>query len=88
MIKQVNKGCLNSGGEIEFEWKGKSFGIWPKLRKNEDYPMQIFISQVYIEKMEQTEKWCDTADEVLEYVIDGDRLRDIITEVEVTDRTI
>ena len=50
--------------------------------------MQIFISQVYIEKMEQTEKWCDTADEVLEYVIDGDRLRDIITEVEVTDRTI
>lgn len=82
------KWCVNHGGEVAFEWKGKEFGIWPKLKKTLDSPLQICISQVRVEHMEQTEKWCDTADEVLEYVIDDFRLRDIITEVEVTDRTI
>ena len=32
--------------------------------------------------------WYATPDEVLEYLIDGVRLREIITQVEVTDRTI
>lgn len=82
------KWCVNSGGEISFEWNEKIFGIWPKLKKNQISSIQMCISQVCIENMEQTEKWCDTADEVLEYVIDGQRLRDIITKVEVTDRTI
>lgn len=36
----------------------------------------------------RTEKWCDTADEVLEYIIGGDRLRDVITQVKVWERTI
>ncbi len=31
----------------------------------------------------RTEKWCDTADEVLEYMVGNDRLRDVITKVEV-----
>ena len=48
----------------------------------------MLISQILIDDMEATEKWCDNADEVLEYTIDGDRLRDIITKVDVTDRTI
>lgn len=82
------KWCVNCGGEVQFKWHGKAFGIWPKLRKTPDAPLQMLISQVLIENMETTEKWCDSADEVLEYVIDGDRLRDIITKVEVIDRTI
>lgn len=80
--------CMQSGGEVQFEWHGKVFGIWPKLHKTPESPFQILISQVLIDKMEATEKWCDSADEVLEYIIDGDRLRGIITKVDVTDRTI
>lgn len=82
------KWCVNCGGEVQFEWHGKVFGIWPKLRKTPESPFQILISQVLVDNMRSTEKWCDSADEVLEYMIDGDRLRDIITKVDVTDRTI
>ena len=82
------KSCVNCGGEVQLEWKGKVYGIWPKLSRTPGVPLQMLISQVLTDDMESTELWCDTADEVLEYVIDGDRLRDIITKVEVTDRTI
>ncbi|MEE1060481.1 MAG: hypothetical protein UH080_01490 [Ruminococcus sp.] len=34
------------------------------------------------------EMWGDTADEILEYIVSGDRLRDVITKVEVIVRTI
>lgn len=82
------KWCVNSGGEVEFEWKGAVFGIWPKLRKAPNAPLQMVISQIYIENSASTEKWCDTADELLDYVVCGDRLRDVITQVTVIDRTI
>ena len=82
------KWCVNCGGEVQFEWHGKVFGIWPQLRKAPAAPLQMLISQILIDDMEATEKWCDNADEVLEYTIDGDRLWDIITKVDVTDRTI
>ena len=36
----------------------------------------------------ETEKCCDTADEVQEYIVGGDHLRDVITQVIVHDRTI
>ncbi len=48
----------------------------------------MLIAQIFPENIEQAEKWCDTAEEVLEYPIDGDRLREIITKVDVIDRTI
>lgn len=48
----------------------------------------MLIPQVLTENMEATEKWCDNADEILEYIIDGERLRDIITKVDVTGRTL
>lgn len=70
------------------EWNGKLFGIGPKLRKTPDAPLQMMISQIYVDDADRSEKWCDNADEVLKYVIDGDRLRDIITKVDVTSRTI
>lgn len=82
------KWCVNSGGEVEFEWKGAVFGIWPKLRKAPNAPLQMVISQLYAENPASTEKWCDTADELLDYVVCGDRLRDVITQVTVIDRTI
>ena len=82
------KWCVNCGGEIEFEWNNKLFGIFAKLRKTPDAPLQMMISQIYVDDADRAEKWRDNADEVLEYVIDGDRLRDIITKVDVTSRTI
>lgn len=82
------KWCVNHGGEVEFEWKGLSYGIWPKVRKTPDAPLQMLISQIYIDNQASTEKWCDTADELLEYMVGDDRLRDVITQVTVWDRTI
>lgn len=83
-----SKWCMNAGGEVVFVWSRKTYGISPKLQKSPELPEQILISQILIENQEETELWCDTADEALEYQIDGIRLRDIITDVEVTDRTI
>lgn len=82
------KWCVNCGGEVEFEWKGRSYGVWPKLRKTPDAPLQMLISEILVDDMVATEKWCDTADEVLEYMVGDDRLRDVITQVTVWDRTI
>ena len=34
------------------------------------------------------EKLCSTTDDVLEYMLGGDKLRDVVTKVEVTERTL
>ena len=44
----------------------------------------IVIYEAYSDK----ESYYKTADELLEHLIDGDRLRDMVTHMEVTDRTI
>ena len=41
-----------------------------------------------VEVNTRTEKWCDTTDEILEHIVAGDRLCDVITQVKVWDRTI
>ncbi len=76
------KWCIERGGEVEFIWNNIVYGIFPKLKRDNNSYQQILITQTY------TEKWCDTADEVLEYIIDGVSLRSIITHTEVTDRTV
>lgn len=48
----------------------------------------VNLPKKFVDNQQKTEKWCKDVDEVLEYMIDGERLRDIITKVEVTDRTI
>lgn len=70
--------CMKCGGEVEFEWKGTYYSITHTETK-------IGISEAY---KQETEKLCDTADEVLEYLVSGDRLRDVITKVYVLLRTI
>ncbi|MDP4119723.1 MAG: DUF4417 domain-containing protein [Bacillota bacterium] len=72
------KWCVNHGGEVEFVYNEKFFGIAHD-------PDAIAI---YEANKQETEKLYKDADEALEFMIDGVRLRDIITEVEVTDRTI
>ncbi len=80
--------CMIRGGEVEFIYNKKVFGIFPNLKQTKNSTFQILISQVCIENPEETEMWADTPDEALEYIIDGVKLRDIITKVEVIVRTI
>ena len=71
------KWCVDCGGEIEFIWNGKIYDIVHD-------PDAIVIYEAYSDK----ESYYKTADELLEHLIDGDRLRDMVTHMEVTDRTI
>lgn len=73
------KWCMKCGGEVLLSYHNREFSITHRGNG------QIGISESY---KQETEKICKSADDVLEYVIDGIRLRDIITEVEVIDRTI
>lgn len=72
------KECMRYNGEVEFEWNGKTYNIVHA-------PDAIVIYDAY---KGETERYCKSADEVLEYLIDGVRLREIITQVEVVCRTI
>lgn len=95
------KWCMQCGGEVQFEWKGKSYTVFGSVQKDENAPVQMNIGEGYYTKngkhynvLSHTpydfkdELWADTADEILEYNVGGDRLRDVITKVEVLDRTI
>lgn len=70
--------CLKNGGEIEFEWKGKLFDI-----VHDPDGMVIYEANKGV-----TERKYQTADDLLEYIVSGDRLRDVITQVKVWARTI
>ncbi len=73
------KDCMRWGGEVQFEWNNVSYSI------THIGDEQISISVSF---KQETEKIYDTADEVLEYMVGSDRLRDVITKVTVLDRTI
>lgn len=87
------KQCIQWGGEVQFEWKGKSYSVtWDD--------MKILIGEShYLDAEDRAHNTADdalvttplynyfeTPDEALEYMVAGDRLRDIITKVEVTER--
>ncbi len=88
------KWCMHYHGEVEFDWKGKSYSIThPEGRINigEGYYIKdgVAFNALSHEKCEDIEGlWGDTADEILEYIMDGDRLRDVITKINVHYRTI
>lgn len=70
------KDSLDRGGEIVIEWKGEEYGIFNNGER------------VYICAASLLPLYFDTADELLEYRVGGDRLRDVITEVEVIERAV
>ena len=93
--------CMIRGGEVNFIWKGKMYVAFGKILNPKTAQIEILIGEGYYLKdgmaynAESHEPYIDTdeyfyktVDEALEYMIDGIRLRDIITEVEVTERTI
>ena len=74
------KDCLQRGGEIEMEWKGVHFGL---IRYGENQKITA-----YLWDQEGTDEVFDSADGALEYRVAGDRLRDVITQVNVLNRSI
>ena len=69
---------LLRGREIVFKYKGKEYGIFL-------FDDGIYVAQSY---HDETEKVYQTPDEALEYTIDGTKIRDIITTVEIVHRSI
>lgn len=82
------KWCMKCGGEVEFAYNDRVFGIFPLQKRLPESEYQILIIEKFVVNQEETGKWYNTPDDALEYLIDDVRLRDIITEVEVTDRTV
>lgn len=74
------KDVLSRGVEIEFDWKGHSYGV---IRYGTDNKITVY--EAY---KSETEKVYETPDDALEFMLGGDKLRDVITKVEVTERTL
>lgn len=74
------KESMICGGEVVFEWDHKKYGAF---RMEND-------QGIYCISLEngQNMKWCNTLDDLLEYYVGPDRLRDVITQVTVIDRTL
>ncbi len=72
------KWAMEYNSEVEFEWNEKVYSI-----THPDGIISICEGNKYSEAKDY-----ETADEALEYVIDGQRLREIITKVKVWSRTI
>ena len=83
------KWCMKRGGEVQFEWKGVMYCCFGCIPPAEGERPRMVIAQAgSAEVNARTERWCDTADELLEYPVGEDRLRDVITKVTVWSRTI
>ena len=89
------KWCVNDGGEVEFEWKGKAYSITHPEGKINIGEGCYQKSGKYYNVISHTEYipgvgdlWGDTADEILEYNMDGDKLRDVVTQIKVWSRSI
>jgi len=72
------KTCMRYGGEVVIEWQGEEYGIW-----SEDGIIRITSSTAKI-----GERVYNNADDALEYMVGENRLRDVITQVMVIERTI
>jgi len=72
------KWCMRSGGEVDVIWKDQEYGISHSQGK----------IIVYLWDQPDTTQYFETADDALEYMVGSDRLRDVITQVTVLDRTI
>lgn len=70
--------CVNSGSEVEFEWKGLAYSI-----THPDGIISVCQGDHYSEALD-----VETADEALEFMVGDDRLRDVITQVKVWFRSL
>lgn len=86
------KWSLEYGGEVVFEWNDNSFGAFKYMQKTPDSPEQFCIRPSDSTQKEYPGKYedyyADTVDEILDYEIDGNKLRDIVTRISVEWRTL
>lgn len=83
------KWSMKCGGEVVFVWNGITYCCFSKLTPPGKTETMMYISKADSEQgHEFSEKWCANSDEVLEYMVGEDRLRDVITQVTVIERTI
>ncbi len=83
------KWSMKCGAEVQFVWNGVTYGCFGKIKPKEGNHTKMLICRSgSVEENTRTEKWCDTADDLLEYMVGNDRLRDVITQVTVIERTI
>lgn len=83
------KWCMKCGGEVVFMWNGIKYCCFGKLAPHDKLETMMYISKADSEvSWEGSEKWCNDSDDVLEYMVGHDRLRDVITQVTVIERTI
>lgn len=71
--------CLSHGGEIGFIYNKRYYYVTP-IKGNK--------IAAYEANVAESIKLYDTSDEALEFIVGDTKLRDIITEVEVFDRTV
>lgn len=76
------KQSLMWGKEIEFEWKGKSYVAF---RFEGDGDREYLIGEAY---KAETDVYFSSIEDVLNFKIDGQKLREFVTEVDVLDRFI
>lgn len=70
-------------------WNGVKYCCFGKIIPSGSSSTRMVIAQAgSVEVNAKTEKWYDTADELLEYMVGEDCLRDVITQVTVIERTI
>jgi len=80
------KDCMHRGGEVMFEWNGIDYTCCSIRQNGERY---YSIAQCGTAEVNRTTtKRSKTVDEMLEYMVGDDRLRDMITQVTVIDRTL
>lgn len=72
------KTSMRYGAEVVIEWQGQEYGIW-----SENGSIRITCSDIPNEN-----NIFENSDAALEYMVGSDRLRDVITQVTVLDRTI
>ena len=82
------KDCVRRGAEIVIEWNGIEYGIFTvPISQRKDEKIH-YISQCGDATIHRaTVLYAETPDEILEYMVGKDRLRDVITKVYVNERT-
>lgn len=70
---------LNREAEIEFEWKGVDYSLTP---------VDGCFFSIAVALRQETEKLYDTVDGVLEHMLGDDKLRDVVSKVNVIGRTL
>lgn len=74
------KKVLSWGAEIQFDWKGHSYGV---VRYRVDNKITAYEA-----RKSGSGKVYETPDDALEFMLGEDKLRDVVTKVNVIGRTL